>query len=92
MIEQIIKTILENGLYQNGEQPDIVLERGIIVDDIECENADSIEFIPDATSKISGNCIIYGSDTEDEPVKIKVRFTIEISNTNDIEIFYEDFI
>ena len=58
MLKQFIQQILENGLYQNGEQPNIVLEKGITVDDIEIENEDSIQFNPDTTSEISGHCKI----------------------------------
>lgn len=91
MLEQLIEKLLENGLHLNGEQPDTVLEQGITVDDIEVDE-DSIQFNPDTTSKISGNCKMYGKkDKEPDPITVAGEFTIEIDNSNNVTISYGDF-
>ena len=91
MLEQLIEKILENGLYKNGEQPDTVLEQHINVDDIEVD-VESIQFNPDTTSKISGNCKMHGKeDKEPEPITVAGEFTIEIDDTNNVTISYGDF-
>lgn len=91
MSEEEIRTLLEKGLYQNGEQPDIVLEQGIRVEDIEIVSVKPIQLNTDSTSEVTGFCKMYGKDTEDESITVEGKFIIKIDGENQVTISYEDF-
>ena len=92
MSEEEIRTLLEKGFYQNGEQPDIVLEQGILVEDIEIVNVEPVQLNTNSTSEVSGYCKMYGKDTEDESITVEGKFIIKIDGENQVTISYEDFI
>ena len=91
MFNEFIQQILSNDIYQNGEQPDIILDMGLLVDSIECVGTPKADINFSGSIMIIGICKIYTDDSEEESVTVTGEYTIEIDTNNDITVSYGDF-